>query len=146
MNILITGSSSYIGRNLIQKLDNQKSFFKYVGIDKNKKLNQNCRIINIKNKNLNKLIKKKIDAIIHLAAVSSHQQSIKKGSKVYDINIKGLINLIKFARKKKIKKFILISTEWVYENNVNNQAIDPSQYESEYSLTKYLGENILQKS
>lgn len=146
MNILITGSSSYIGRNLIQKLEDQKKNFKYIGIDRNKKLNKNCRVIDINNKDLDKLIKKKIDTIIHLAAVSSHQQSIKEGSKVYDINIKGLINLIKFARKKKINKIILISTEWVYENNINNSIIDPSLYDSDYSLSKYLAENILKKA
>ncbi len=146
MNILITGSSSYIGRNLIQKLEYQKNFFKYIGIDKNKRFNKNCRVIDINNKNLDKLIKKKIDIIVHLAAVSSHQQSIEKGSKTYDINIRGLINIIKFAKKKKVRKFILISTEWVYENNSNNLTIDPSLYESEYSLTKYLAENILKKT
>ena len=146
MNILITGSSSYIGKNLIQKLEDQKKNFKYIGIDRNKRFNKNCRVIDINNKKLDKIIKKKIDIIIHLAAVSSHQQSIKEGSKVYDINIKGLINLIKFAKKKRIKKFIFISTEWVYENNINNLIIDPSLYESEYSLTKYLAENILKKA
>ena len=49
-------------------------------------------------------------------------------------------------KKKKVKKFIFISTEWVYENNINNLTIDPSLYESEYSLTKYLAENILKKT
>jgi len=146
MKVLITGSSSYIGRNLIQKLEEKKKKFKYIGIDRNKKLNKNCRVIDINNKNLDKLIKKKIDIIVHLAAVSSHQQSIEEGSKVYDINIRGLVNIIKFAKKKKVRKFILISTEWVYENNSNNLTIDPSLYESEYSLTKYIAENILKKT
>ena len=111
MNILITGSSSYIGKNLIQKLEDQKKNFKYIGIDRNKRSNKNCRGIDINN-----------------------------------TNIKGLINLIKFAKKKRVRRFIFISTEWVYENNINNPIIDPSLYESEYSLTKYLAENILKKT
>jgi nucleoside-diphosphate-sugar epimerase len=58
--------------------------------------------------------------------------------------------LLNFARKRKVKKFIFASTEWVYGNFLNKEKksvkskIDTSKLDNHYSLSKYLCENIIQ--
>ena len=70
MTILITGSSSYIGKNLIAKLNKKKS--KFIGIDLKKNKSANSFKIDITKKNEFKFLKKyKIKSIIHLAAISN---------------------------------------------------------------------------
>ena len=112
MSILITGSSSYIGKNLITVFEKNK--VDYVGIDISKPYTKKCFKIDIENPRLDLIIKKKINFIIHLAAISSDQMSIKDPISSYRINVFGSINLINFAEKKKIKNFIFASSEWVY--------------------------------
>ena len=56
--ILITGSSSYLGKNLINFFD--KNNIKYLGIDKQKPYNLNCLEVDILNENLSLRLKKKL--------------------------------------------------------------------------------------
>ena len=57
MSILITGSSSYIGKNLINFLEKKK--ISYIGIDLCKPYTKKCFKVNILEKNIEKKIKKK---------------------------------------------------------------------------------------
>ena len=70
--------------------------------------------ISIEDVNIDLKINKKIKTIVHLAAISSDQMSIKDPILSYRVNIFGSMNLIKFAEKKNIKNFIFASSEWVY--------------------------------
>ena len=74
MSILVTGPSSYIGKNLINYFE--KNEIDYVGIDLLKPYTKKCIRINIEDSKINSKIKKKIKAIIHLAAISTEQMSI----------------------------------------------------------------------
>ena len=70
MTILITGSSSYLGSNLIKYLESKNK--EYIGIDISKPINKHCVKLDIQDKELHKKIKnKKISSIVHLAAISN---------------------------------------------------------------------------
>lgn len=150
MSILITGSSSYIGKNLINFLEKKK--ISYIGIDLCKPYTKKCFKVNILEKNIEKKIKKKITSIVHLAAVSSDQLSKKNSRLTYEINILGSINLIKFAERKRVKKFIFASTEWVYGNfkinevKSNKNKIEIDKLTSTYAKTKAIMEKIILES
>ena len=116
MTILITGSSSYIGKNLIKKLEEKK--IKFIGIDLKVPKKANYFAIDIlNNKKLDKL-SKTINLIIHLAAVSNENDANKDPTKCFDVNFLGTMNLLNFAKKNKIPKIIFASTEWVYDNSI----------------------------
>ena len=146
--ILITGSSSYLGKNLIHFFE--KNNIKYIGIDKRKPYNSNCIKLDILRENLLTSLKKKITKIVHLAAVSSDQDSKKNINNCYDTNIFGTINLINFAKINKVQKFIFASTEWVYGDFHKKKSckskINISNLSSHYAITKAICEKIILNS
>ena len=142
MTLLVTGSSSYIGRNLIDLLEKKK--IHYIGIDINKPYNKNCKKIDITKLDQLKRIRTKIDCIIHLAAVSNERDARNDPFLTYKVNIIGLLNLINLAKVKNIKKFIFASTEWVYENQIKKKhLLDLEKCPNSYSNSKLISEIAL---
>ena len=150
MSILVTGSSSYIGKNLINYFENNN--IDYIGIDLLKPYTKKCIKININDQNINSKIKKKIKTIVHLAAISTDQMSTNDPALSYKVNIFGSMNLLEFAKIKKIKNFIFASSEWVYGSFKNNEIksiiskIDIEKLNSNYAKTKAIMERIITSS
>ncbi len=134
MNILITGVAGFIGfHTSLSLLEQQKD--KIIGIDNlnsyyNVKLKKDrLQILNkyknfkfikndIQDKSLfNKLKKFKIDIIINLAAQAGVRYSLKDPYSYINSNILGQINLLEFAKKNKVRKFIYASSSSVYGGN-----------------------------
>ncbi|MDA9814670.1 NAD(P)-dependent oxidoreductase [Candidatus Pelagibacter sp.] len=146
--IFITGSSSFVGQKLIQKLKKEKIHF--IGIDNNinnyseKKMYKR----NINDKIISKLIKKN-STIIHLAAISNVKDCQSNPIDTLKSNINGTINILDQSIKKKAKHFIFASTEWVYPNKnkvfKENYKINIDDLDNNYSVSKLVGEEILLK-
>jgi dTDP-glucose 4,6-dehydratase len=129
-NILITGGSGFIGTNLINHLLKKKfiitnidklSYASTPEIFKKNKKNYFFYKFNINNKNkLKKILLKKFDTIVHLAAESHVDRSIDAPQKFFKENISCTLNLyetvLELINKKKISKpnIIHISTDEVY--------------------------------
>ncbi len=151
MKIFITGSESFVGKNLIKKFI--KNSIDVYGIDLVSKSNLDYEYhqIDINNENISDIIPESCDAIIHLAALSRDPDCKNKAHECFNINVMGTLNLIKAAIKKKSKQFIFASSEWVYENFENNQEkneehfIDITKHSSEYALSKLISESNLRQ-
>ncbi len=145
MKILITGVESFIGRYLVDIL--QKKNFQVLGIDSEKK-NFSTKKFNINDKDLFKIIPKKCDCLIHLAAVSTSNSFKKNLSKSFETNVNGTFNVMQAATKKKVKQIIFASSEWVYgedkSSKIKNEKnrISIQKISSDYTLSKILGEQI----
>ena len=125
-NILITGGAGFIGGHLINKLsliskkifiiDNYSTGF-------NKKFPNNTHLIkaNCEDKKTLKVLNKyNFDSVVHLAGVSSVEQSYDDTIKDASSNILTTINILNLVKKKKIKNFVYASSMCVYGNNKNN--------------------------
>ena len=155
MKYLVTGSAGFIGYALIKKLLENKKNYIYA-IDKID--------LKIKNKNLVKIkkdikqIKKfpKVDIVFHLAAYNGTKFFYSKPFSVIDDNISTTINLLKFYKKKKLKKFIYAGSSETYVGfqNFNKKAIshteiDPVVFEDlknprwSYATSKFMGEILV---
>ena len=151
MKILITGSESFVGKELITKCKECK--IQVIGIDSVKPENPNYEFYqkDIRSDQIGDLIPSDIDAIVHLAALSRDQDCIGKSYDCFDINVMGTLNLINSAFKKNVKQFIFASSEWVYndfkmdEEKDEDSFIDITKHTSEYALSKIVSESNLRQ-
>ena len=152
-NILITGSSGYIGKNLVKYLCKKKEY-KIRTLSRKRLDIFDRKVIQITNKNFNEIynfskILRDIDTVIHLAAFSNNSN---KNNNIKDIDTINTIFLNKFIKQCitfKIKKFIFISTSKVYGEYNKNSIFDTSSIvnpSNNYSFSKFRGEELVKKN
>lgn len=123
MNILITGGNGFLGSNIAKRFLDKGNSVTILDIKQNKfslKNNQakfiKCDLT--KMQSLNKIrLKNKIDVILHCAGQPSAALSFKDPEKDLKLNILATLNILRWAEKIKIKKFVFASTFNVYEEN-----------------------------
>ena len=97
--ILLTGSSGFIGKNIILFLS---KYFDIVEVSRNSKYDIN---------NLNSLLKiNNIEIVIHAAAETFIPQSFDDPYRFYKFNINASLNVAEFCRLKKVSKLIYLNT------------------------------------
>lgn len=149
--IVITGSESFVGRELITQC--KKKSIDLIGLDiVDKKISDyEYHNIDIKSSKLNDYIPEKCNAVIHLAALSRDPDCKGKSYECFDNNVMGTLNLIKCAKEKNVNQFIFASSEWVYdefrdnEEKDENSPIDITNHTSEYALSKLVSESNLRQ-
>ena len=140
--ILITGSTGFIGTNLIKKL---KINFKIIGISNKNKMKNN----HIK-KDITKLstkdIPRDISAIIHLAAITDVNYCDLHPEKCFKTNVVGTEKILRVARDIGAK-VIFISTSHVYGKPQSNPVKEEhaTKPNSMYSVSKIMGEELCKK-
>lgn len=134
MKVLITGANSYVGKYLVQHMEN--CGFEYVTATRDDFDYSNVKDIE------NFLDSKEITNVIHLAAAIS-----EKAEDIFCTNIQGLYYLLQACAKKKVHHFTFASGNTVYASNsmVPRRETDFLAPESggSYAFSKYVGELII---
>lgn len=125
MNLLITGSSGFVGKHLVEKLSSTKNLFIF-GVDIHQKevSNKNFCFVPFDlagNDNYNEL-PNNIDVIIHLSQSSNYRNFPDKSKDIFNVNINATFKLLEWARNNGVKKFICASTGNVYRQQ--NKALE----------------------
>ena len=122
-NILVTGGSGFIGSAITKYL--VKKGKKVIVFDNNsrgrarrlKDVQGKIKFIKGDIRDRKKLLKiNNVDTVIHLAYVNGTKFFYKKPFEILDIAVNGLINILEFCKKKKVKNFFLASSSEVYQN------------------------------
>ena len=100
MNLLVTGSSGYIGRSFISIFKNKYTYEKFSLL--------NSKLINIDFSH--------IEVVVHCAALV-HQKTTHPYSYYSEVNIEYPVKLALCAKQSGVKQFVFISTVAVYGNN-----------------------------
>ncbi len=154
MKFLITGGAGFIGSNAVEyflakgheitvldnllsgKYDNIKSFVE----------NQGVRFINgdIRDEDCVKkiLADGKIDVCVNYAALVSVAESTENPALTEDINVRGMINLLKNAGARGLKVFVHASSAAVYGDNPELPKLETMipEPKSPYAVSKIAGE------
>ena len=158
--IIVTGSTGYLGSNLVKylsKFENYEILCIYRGSIKSKILKKNISYLKhdlLKKIPLNK-IKKNYDIILHFAGPKNDRLSVTKNKKKLFEGIKIDKNIIDYSIKKKIKLFLYASSSAVYDldegkKNIKNSFKETNvrkntTYDGVYGFTKKKTEEYLKK-
>lgn len=135
MKILITGNSGFLGIKLTKTLSQKNEVYGF-DVKEGK---------DIRNYNQVDQAIKKIDVVIHAAAVADLYIADENVDNTWDINVLGTINVSK-ACSKYNKKNIYISTVCVYGNQKKFPVTELTlpQPTEIYAWSKYAGEQVVQ--
>jgi UDP-glucose 4-epimerase len=86
-----------------------------------------------------------IDAVIHLAAKKSVEESVKNPLKYYENNVGGTLNLLGAMAAKGVKQLVYSSSAAVYSPNDKDAVleVDPTAPLSPYGASKLLAEQLI---
>ena len=141
--ILITGSSGFVGRNLVALAKEQGHIVINYDLTNHQDI-LNCEQLH--------WAMKGCDLVIHLAAQVAPQKQFSQGLNYnYQVNITGFLNVIEAARQEGIKKFVYASSSAVYgrlgdknEGFREDMAIDYTREPNYYGKSKMINEMIAQ--
>lgn len=143
---VVTGATGFVGKRLIQDLVKDPAN-KIIAIGRNTDtLSKETGITVIKGDLVNPetfaAISEPVDYIIHCAALSSPWGTYEE---FYNANVVATENIIAFAKEKKIKRLVHISTPSVYfehrdKLNVKESDPLPKKFVNNYAYTKYLAD------
>ena len=124
--VVVTGAAGFIASHLVDRLLDQG--FSVIGIDsmrtgsvrnlEDAMKSPNFTLVeeNVCDQSIVDEIKKDIDIVFHLAAISSVKLSIQDPFIVNDVNVGGTLNMLEFAREKGVTRFVFTSSAAVYGN------------------------------
>jgi nucleoside-diphosphate-sugar epimerase len=139
MKVLITGSNGYLGSILKKQIKRHKIICNDINIYKG--------ALNFKKnfKNIDKKLLSKLDAVVHLAGVSTNYDPPDKIYKklARRVNTNDTYNLARKAKNCGVKKFIFASSASVYGNYHGKVASENSESKptTSYAISKKKAEN-----
>ncbi|HJH26327.1 MAG TPA: hypothetical protein C5S37_06010 [Methanophagales archaeon] len=137
--ILVTGSSGFVGKNLVEELKRQDAEVLTLADHDGRRIDirDQQRVMRIINKIRN------IDIVYHLAAITSVPFSFENPRETYDVNVLGTLNILELCRSCNADKIVFASS-YVY-GQPQYLPIDeehPLQPTNPYARSKILGEEL----
>ncbi|WP_307794997.1 NAD-dependent epimerase/dehydratase family protein [Alkalihalobacillus sp. BA299] len=146
--VLVTGGASFIGSHIVDLL--LKTGYEPIIIDnlstgEKENIPKNITMYKmdiLSSEVINVFSKEKPDYVIHQAAQVDVTRSMKSPLTDASVNIMGTLNLLKYCKTFKIKKFIYASTSAVYGNTSDCSITEyfPIQPISYYGVSKHSSE------
>jgi UDP-glucose 4-epimerase len=144
--VLVTGGAGFIGRRLARSLAGAGHEVTVLDLlpfrdEAVTSLVGDIRVV----ADVTAAVRPGLDAIFHLAAVTSVVETVKDPAGTYETNVAGTFNLLEAARAAGVKSFLLASTNAVV-GNVGDAVINersPMRPLTPYGATKAAGEMLL---
>ena len=144
--VLVTGGAGFIGRRLARSLAREGHEVTVLDLRPFQDATVTSLIGDIRDtSDVTRAVQPGLDAIFHLAALTSVVDTIKDPAGTYATNVTGTFNLLEAARAAGVKAFLLASTNAVV-GNVGDAVIterSPMRPLSPYGATKAAGEMLL---
>lgn len=145
-HVLVTGGAGFIGRRLVAAL--LEAGTRVTVVDHHPVPTSDVTTVtgDIRDSAvLDRAVAKGIDAIVHLAAVTSVVQSVQDPVSAYQVNVAATADLLEFARVREVGSFLLASTNAVVGDTSGAVISERSMLRplSPYGATKAADEMLL---
>jgi UDP-glucose 4-epimerase len=146
--ILVTGGAGFIGSHLVNRL--MAEGYDVVVLDSfctgrienvKRHLESNRFHLvrgDVRDERVVKAVMDGVDAVVHLAALISVENSVGKPTETHDVNVRGTLNLLEESVRKGVKRFVYSSSAAVYgdENPLPLKEDHPLRPLSPYGVSK----------
>ena len=142
MNILVTGGSGFIGRNIVKMLKEEGNTVGTYDIRDKNSVSDYHIMSDVRNLKMLEKACSGIDYVFHLAAVTSPPEFENLTGEGYEVNVMGTYNVLAASAKNNVKRVILASSSSVY-GDINEAAVEtrlPETYSNFYPMTKRINE------
>ena len=142
MNILVTGGSGFIGRNIVKMLKEEGNTVGTYDIRDKNSVSDYHIMSDVRNFKMVEKACSGIDYVFHLAAVTSPPEFENLTGEGYEVNVMGTYNVLAASAKNNVKRVILASSSSVY-GDIREAAREselPAAYSNFYPLTKKINE------
>ncbi len=142
MNVLVTGGSGFIGRNIVKMLKEDGNVVgTYDTREKNSVADYHV-MADVRNLKMLENACKGMDYVFHLAAVTSPPEFEDLTGEGYEVNVIGTYNVLAASAKNNVKRVILASSSSIY-GDIKQAAVEtmiPETYSNFYPMTKRINE------
>ena len=142
MNILVTGGSGFIGRNIVKMLKEEGNTVGTYDIRDKNSVSDYHIMSDVRNLKMLEKACSGIDYVFHLAAVTSPPEFENLTGEGYEVNVMGTYNVLAASAKNNVKRVILASSSSVY-GDIKEAAREselPAAYSNFYPMTKRINE------
>ncbi|NQU79299.1 NAD-dependent epimerase/dehydratase family protein [Candidatus Woesearchaeota archaeon] len=149
--ILVTGGAGAIGSNLVGELSKQDCRIVILddlssGFNDMIPVEDNVKFIKgsiLDTDLLDRIFSDHVDFVFHLAALFANQNSVDNPEKDLDVNARGTLLLLEYAKKHDVDRFIYASSSCVYGNMAGEGDEDSSRMspDTPYAISKLAGEH-----
>ena len=142
MNVLVTGGSGFIGRNIVKILKEEGDTVATLDVkDKNSVADYHI-ICDVRNHQMVEKALRGIDYVFHMAAVTSPPEFENPMGDGYDVNVLGTYNILAASHANKVKRVVIASSSSIYGSTsvATSEEILPGKYSNFYPLTKRINE------
>ena len=142
MNILVTGGSGFIGRNIVKMLKEEGNTVGTYDIRDKNSVSDYHIMSDVRNLKMLEKACSGIDYVFHLAAVTSPPEFENLSGESYEVNVMGTYNVLAASAKNNVKRVILASSSSIY-GDIREAAREselPAAYSNFYPMTKRINE------
>jgi UDP-glucose 4-epimerase len=145
VRVLVTGGSGFVGRHVVSRLLARGDEVRVVDLVQTPDAGVECLVGDLRDRTVVEASAKGVDAIVHLAALTSVLESVKNPHGVYETNVKATEYLLEAARTNGIGHFVFASTNAVVgdvgRTSINEQS--PLRPLTPYGATKAAAEMLM---
>jgi UDP-glucose 4-epimerase len=123
LRVLVTGGSGFVGRHTVSRLQARGDDVRVVDLVQTPDPGVECLVGDLRDPDVVAEAVTGVDAIVHLAALTSVLQSVNDPHGVYETNVKATEYLLEGARTNNVGRFVFASTNAVV-GNVGRTSID----------------------